>query len=63
MAFGLWYGLDVEGWGVTFDAYAFIFPYVGGAGFVGMHERTGSLVFPIIGHNASNLAFYMAGMI
>lgn len=63
VAFGLWYGLDVEGWSVTFDTYAFIFPFVGGAAFAWMRERTGSLVFPIIGHNASNLAFYMAGTI
>lgn len=63
VAFGLWYGLDVEGWSVTFDAYAFIFPFVGGAAFAWMREKTGSLVFPIIGHNASNLAFYLAGMI
>ncbi len=63
LAFGLWHGIEVEGWNISLNFFQFLFPLAGGAAFVWMRELTGSLVFPIIAHNACNTAFFLAAII
>lgn len=53
---------ELDGWSITFNFANLTLPLIGGAAFVWLREHTGSLVFPIIAHNASNTSFYIMGV-
>ena len=63
IAFGLWHGLSVESGEVAFDAFAALFPLLGGLAFGWLREKTGSLVFPTLAHNLSNTAGLFGGLL
>ncbi|GEM_PF-2665834 len=54
---------DLDGWSISFNFANLVLPLLGGAAFVWLREHTGSLVFPIIAHNASNTSFYIMGVL
>ena len=56
VAFALWHGLGVDGGAVSFDAFSASFPLVGGLAYGWLRERTGSVAFPVVAHNAGNTA-------
>ena len=62
LAFGLWHGLSLEGGRVSFDFLSFLYPLIGGGAFAWLRERTGSLLFPILAHNAANTALSLVSM-
>jgi len=53
---------ELNGWSITFYFANLWLPLIGGAVFIWLREHTGSLVFPIIAHNASNTSFYIMGV-
>ena len=56
VAFGLWHGLGVSDGYLTFDAFPALFPLLGGLAYGWLRERTGSVLVPILAHNAGNTA-------
>ena len=63
LAYGLYHGIDVNNGTVLFDFNAFLFPFALGIALVWMRERTESLMFPILAHNATYTAFYLGGVL
>ncbi len=62
IAFGLWHGLIIDGWQVSFNFMVFLFPFFGGIAFVWLREKTGSLLFPLIAHNGCNVVISLISM-
>lgn len=63
LAFGFAHGLALDGWAITFSSVDFVLSLLAAAAFVWLRELTGSLVFPMLGHNVSNTALYLMGML
>ncbi len=54
---------ELNGWNIQFNYANLMLPLLGGAAFVWLREHTGSLLFPMIAHNASNTSFYVMGVL
>lgn len=63
VAFGLWHGLSVDEGQVGFDWLSASFPFVGGLAYGWLRERTGSVLFPTLAHNAGNTAALVGGLV
>lgn len=57
LVFGLVHGLSVNGGELGFDLMSFVFPFVGTVPAVWLRQKTGSVVLPIVLHNAVNTMF------
>ena len=62
VVFGLWHGLAYTATGFAFDPVAALFPFIGSLAAGWLRFNSGSLLFPILAHNASNLAFHLAAL-
>lgn len=62
VAFGAWHGLSVDAGQVGFDALAASFPFIGGLAYGWLRERTGSLLFPVLAHNAGNTDAFLGSL-
>jgi uncharacterized protein len=60
VVFGLWHGLAYTQGGFAFDPVAAVFPFIGSVAAGWLRFNSGSLLFPILAHNASNLAFHLS---
>jgi uncharacterized protein len=63
LVFGIWHGLGYTSAGFSFDPVAAAFPFFGGVASGWLRFHSGSLLFPILGHNASNLAFHLSALV
>lgn len=59
--FGIWHGLSYSDGKFGFDAMSALFPFMGSIPGCWLRFKTGSLVFPILGHSLANVAFHIAG--
>ena len=59
LVFGLVHGLGVSHGALSFDAMAFALPCIGALPAVWLREKTGSLLLPILLHNAVNVLFVL----
>ena len=63
LAFGIWHGLGYSHSGFSFDPLSAVFPFVGSIAGGWLRFSSGSLLFPILGHGAGNLAFHLAPLL
>lgn len=61
VAFGAWHGVRYSDGALGFDVLSALFPFLGSIPGGWLRFRTGSLVFPILGHAVANVAFHVAG--
>jgi uncharacterized protein len=61
MLFGIWHGLQYSAGRFTFEPLAALSPLCGGIAGGWLRFKTGSLLFPILGHGLANVAFHVAG--
>ena len=62
VVFGTWHGLGYSDAGFGFDPVAALFPFIGSIAAGWLRFHSGSLLFPILGHNASNVAFHLSAL-
>jgi hypothetical protein len=61
VVFGLWHGLGYSRGHFRFDAMSALVPLVGSIPGGWLRFKTGSLLVPVLGHGAANVAFHVAG--
>jgi membrane protease YdiL (CAAX protease family) len=59
--FGAWHGLRYSDGSFGFDAMSAVFPFVASIPAAWLRFKTGSLLYPILGHSLANVAFHVAG--
>ena len=59
--FGVWHGLQYSDGSFGFDVMSALFPFLGSIPGGWLRFKTGSLLFPILVHNVTNIAFGVAG--
>ncbi|MEP7074449.1 MAG: CPBP family intramembrane glutamic endopeptidase [Acidobacteriota bacterium] len=61
--FGIWHGLSYSDAKFSFEPLAALFPFIGSIAGGWLRFKSGSLIFPILGHCAANVAFHLSPMI
>jgi membrane protease YdiL (CAAX protease family) len=61
VVFGVWHGLRYSDGSFGFDAMSALFPFVAIIPAAWLRFKTGSLLYPILGHSLANVAFHVAG--
>lgn len=63
LMFGVWHGLGYSDAGFSFNLIAASFPFVGSIAGGWLRFTSGSLLFPIFGHAAANVAFHLSAYV